>query len=277
MNIENTDTISILGCGWYGFPLAKALKSHNYNVKGSTTSPEKMESLRQTDIDPYLVIFEEDNLAYDPGFFQSKILIICIPPKRSAGSQSTFPGKIQSIINAARDGSIENIIFISSTAVYGDRCKVLTEADEPDPETVSGKAMVESEQILLQQSIKTTIVRFGGLIGPGRDPARFFAGKTNVPNGQAPVNLIHLDDCIGLTLFILKHQAFGHIFNAVCPDHPQKQDFYTSAALRSKLETPSFVDELTKWKTVSTNHIPSLLKYNYQITGWQDWLCSDKL
>jgi nucleoside-diphosphate-sugar epimerase len=277
MNIEKTDTISILGCGWYGFPLAKTLKSHNYNVKGSTTSPEKMEALRQTDIDPYLVIFEEDNLAYDPRFFQSKILIICIPPKRSAGSQSTFPGKIQNIINAARDGSIENIIFISSTAVYSDSGRIVTEDDKPDPETPSGKAMVESEQILLQQSIKTTIIRFGGLIGPGRDPARFFAGKTNVPNGQAPVNLIHLNDCIGLTLSILKHQAFGHIFNAVCPDHPQKQDFYTSAALRSKMETPSFVDELTKWKTVSTNHIPSLLKYNYQITDWPDWLRSDKL
>lgn len=277
MNTEKIETISILGCGWYGFPLAKALKSHDYSIKGSTTSPEKMQALRGADIEPYLVSFEENHLAYDPQFFLSKILVICIPPKKSTGSQSTFPAKIQNIINAATDGSIAHIIFISSTAVYSDSGRIVTEEDKPDPETASGKAMVESEQILLQQSIKTTIIRFGGLIGPGRDPARFFAGKTNVPNGQAPVNLIHLDDCIGLTLSILKQQAFGHIFNAVCPDHPQKQDFYTRAAQRSELETPSFIDELIKWKTVATNHIPSLLKYNYQITSWPDWLRSQKL
>lgn len=277
MIIEKNATISILGCGWYGLPLAKNLKSLNYVVKGSTTNPEKMDILRREDIEPYLVSFEENSTIYDPQFFLSKILVICIPPKRSTGSQSTFPGKIKSILNAAKDGSIENIIFISSTAIYGDPGSVVTEADDPYPETVSGQAMVKSEEFLHHQSIKATIIRFAGLIGPGRDPARFFSGKTNIANGQAPVNLIHLNDCIGLTISILEQRAFGHIFNAVCPDHPQKKDFYTAAARRSNREAPVFIDELTKWKTVSTNHIPSLLKYNYQITNWSDWLRSDKL
>jgi nucleoside-diphosphate-sugar epimerase len=270
-------TISILGCGWYGLPLAKALRSQNYTVKGSTTSPEKMEVLKQADIEPYLITFDDDRIAYDPKFFNSKILVICIPPKRSTGAQSGFPDKIQNIRNAAENGSVENIIFISSTAVYGDHNKMVTEADEPDPETPSGQAMVQAELILQHHPIKTTIIRFAGLIGPQRDPARFFAGKTNVANGRAPVNLIHLEDCIGLTVSILEQNAFGHIFNASCPDHPSKQDFYVKAAARSKLEVPTFIDELNQWKTVSTNHIPSLMKYKYKIPNWSDWLRSDKL
>jgi nucleoside-diphosphate-sugar epimerase len=271
------ETISILGCGWYGLPLAKALRSRNYSVKGSTTSPGKMAALKQADVEPYLVNFEEGRITYDPIFFNSKTLIICIPPKRSAGAQSGFPDKIQSIRNAAETGSVKNIIFTSSTAVYGDHNKMVTEFDEPEPETPSGQAMVQAEQILQHETIKTTVIRFAGLIGPERDPARFFAGKTNVPNGRAPVNLIHLEDCIGLTVAILEQNAFGHIFNASCPDHPSKQDFYAKAAARSKLEVPTFIDELNQWKAVSTNHIPSLLKYKYKIHNWSDWLRSDKL
>jgi nucleoside-diphosphate-sugar epimerase len=271
------ETISILGCGWYGLPLAKALRSQNHIVKGSTTSPGKMTALKQADIDPYLINFEEDRITYDPKFFSSKSLVICIPPKRSTGAQSGFPDKIQNILNAAENGSIENIIFISSTAVYGDHNKMVTESDEPDPETPSGQAMVKAEQILQHQTIKTTILRFAGLVGPERDPARFFAGKTNVPNGRAPVNLIHLEDCIGLTLSILEQNAFGYIFNASCPDHPSKQDFYTKAAARSELGIPTFIDELNQWKVVSTNHIPSLLKYNYKVSDWSAWLHTDKL
>jgi nucleoside-diphosphate-sugar epimerase len=271
------ETISILGCGWYGLPLAKALRSRNYIVKGSTTSQEKMATLKQVDIEPYLVNFEEDKVTCDPKFLNSKILVICIPPKRSTGAQSSFPRKIQNILNAAENSNVENIIFTSSTAVYGDHNQMVTEIDEPEPETPSGQAMVRAEQILRHQNIKTTIIRFAGLIGPERDPARFFAGKTNVPNGRAPVNLIHLEDCIGLTVSILEQNAFGHIFNASCPDHPSRQDFYTRAATRSKLEVPTFIDELNKWKTVSTNHIPSLLNYKYKIRDWSGWLGSDKL
>jgi len=33
--------ISILGCGWLGLPLAKAILENEFSVKGSTTSREK--------------------------------------------------------------------------------------------------------------------------------------------------------------------------------------------------------------------------------------------
>lgn len=270
-------TISILGCGWYGLPLAKELIAQNYIVKGSTTSAEKVPVLRQEGIDPYLINLQQGKTTFDTEFLSSKILVICIPPKRSTGDQAGFPNKIQTIANAAKDSNIENIIFISSTAVYGDHNEVITEDNMPNPDTPSGKAMVEAEDILQNHpSFKTTIIRFSGLIGPGRDPARFFAGKTNIPNGQAPVNLIHLADCIGLTIAIIKQAAFGHIFNASSPDHPAKQEFYTRAASNSGLEVPTFINELKKWKKVSTNHIPSLLNYNYKIPHLLPSIASEK-
>lgn len=271
-------TISILGCGWYGLPLAKRLISSQYAVKGSTTNQEKITILKEAGIEPYVVSFESEIANFDPEFFHSKILIISIPPGRNTGNQETYPDKIKSIAEAAGRTDIAHVIFISSTSVYGDNNEQVTESTAPAPQTPSGKAILAAENILLNQTnFKTTIIRFAGLIGPGRDPARFFGGKTDIPNGLAPVNLIHLNDCLELTVAVIEQKAYNIIINAVTPDHPSKQVFYKKSAVRSGLPLPIFTDELTTWKTVATNQIPSALKYDYKISSWIKWLNEDKL
>lgn len=271
-------TISILGCGWYGLELAKHLISKGYEVKGSTTSPTKLPQLQSEGIEPYLVSFHEQSIAYDDAFFKSHTLVICIPPKRSSAEQASFPGKIREICKAANNNTIKNILFISSTSVYGDHNIELSETDEPKPDTPSGKAMVIAEEIFRQQhSLKTTILRFGGLIGPGRDPGKFFAGKIDVPNGLAPINLIHLTDCVNISTHIIETESFGYTFNACTPDHPTRQEFYTQATANSGLVPPTFVNELTNWKIVNSNNSCVSLKYNYQITNWVQWLQKGKL
>ena len=47
--------IGIIGCGWLGLPLAKEFVSNNYKVKGSTTTKEKLEILKNEGIDAYLI------------------------------------------------------------------------------------------------------------------------------------------------------------------------------------------------------------------------------
>ena len=37
--------LGILGCGWLGFPLAKVLIKKDYDVKGTSTSIEKVKKL----------------------------------------------------------------------------------------------------------------------------------------------------------------------------------------------------------------------------------------
>ena len=49
------ETITILGCGWLGLPLAKALVKAGYSVKGSTTREENLETLREAGLEPFLV------------------------------------------------------------------------------------------------------------------------------------------------------------------------------------------------------------------------------
>lgn len=256
-------TVSVLGCGWFGYPLAKKLADLGHQVKGSTTTAGKLADLHSARIEPYLFSLDQDEDAGD--FFDSEILVLGVPPKLRSGSGDDYEGKIRRLAERLKGSPVKHVLFISSTSVFSDSGTVLYEHDLPSPETASGRAILAAELCLQDcASFTTTIIRFAGLIGPGRDPGRFFAGKTDIPNGRAPVNLIHLDDCLGITLTILQRQAFGHVFHAVTPQHPQKQSFYSKAALASAYTAPKFHDELLSWKIIESVNVPNLLDYYFR-------------
>lgn len=258
-------TISILGCGWYGLELAKTLVQKGINVKGSTTSVQKIFLLAEAGIEPYLIDLSPDNKITDPAFFECDVLWISIPPKARAGKGAGYLDTIKWLISLINSHQIKQVVLISSTGVYGDINGEVNELTEPNPDSESGKILLAAEELLQQQIVfTTTIIRFAGLIGPGRDPGRFFAGKINVPNGNAPVNLIHLNDCVGISCAIVDKQAFGYTYNACAPEHPNRSDFYTRAALLSGLEIPRFIDENKSWKIVSGINVRGILDYQYK-------------
>jgi nucleoside-diphosphate-sugar epimerase len=261
--------ISILGCGWYGMALGMALAKEGFLVKGSTTSSEKLPSLKANGIEPYLVTFEKEQTQFDAAFFDCEILIISIPPRRNSPDLNDYPNKIANIAIAAQH--VKQVLFISSTGVYPEGNFIVNETNVPQPNSDSGKVMYAAEEILRSRSFTTTVVRFGGLIGPERTLTKHFAGKTAIANGVAPINLIHLNDCIGLTKAIIEHKAFGLIYHGVTPDHPSRADFYTKNCLAHGLAKPNFINELLTWKQIESINVPQM-GYEYQIKNWDDWL-----
>jgi nucleoside-diphosphate-sugar epimerase len=259
-------TVSILGCGWYGLELAKSLVNKWVKVKGSTTTADKLPLFAAGGIEPYLIDLSPENEVTDPDFFECDVLWVSIPPKARTGNGGIYLAKIERLISLIKTYQIKQVVLISSTGVYGDSNTKVTEADAPNPDSESGKILLAAEELLKQQNdFTTTIIRFGGLIGPGRDPGRFFAGKTDVPNGEAPVNLIHLTDCIGISNAILDKQAFGNTYNAVSPSHPTRANVYTQAAVAAGLQPPHFIEEKESWKIVSSVNVVEVLGYKYQI------------
>ncbi|WP_316844233.1 SDR family oxidoreductase [Pedobacter psychrodurus] len=259
------NTISILGCGWFGFALAKKLIGLNYTVKGSTTSPEKLATISAEKIQPYLVNFTAENIEADPVFFEADTLFICIPPKRNSTELLDYPQKINSILAAAKDKS-KHVVLISSTSVYADENKIVNETSETNPDTDSGRVVLASEMLFKELFPENcTIIRFAGLIGPNRNPARFFAGKSDVPNGLAPVNLIHQTDAVGIAVKLLEKQAFGKTYNACSPNHPAKMDFYINAAKTTGLPEPDFIAEKKDWKIVESLNVPEFLGYKFEV------------
>ncbi|MFD2146542.1 hypothetical protein [Mucilaginibacter antarcticus] len=171
-------TVSILGCGWYGLEFAKSLVDKWIKIKGSTTTPGKLSLLAQYGIAPYKIDLSPDNEIVDLDFFVCDILWISIPPKTRAGQGAEYLTKLERLIPYITGNNIKQVVLISSTGVYGDNNTEVTELDMPEPDSESGKILLSAEKLLKAHTeFTTTIIRFGGLIGPGRDPGGFFAGK----------------------------------------------------------------------------------------------------
>ncbi|MBD1391500.1 SDR family oxidoreductase [Mucilaginibacter glaciei] len=267
-------TVSILGCGWFGFALAKSLIADGVEVKGSTTSTDKLTKLTEAGVSPYLIDLSTE--VNNSVFFDCDVLIIAIPPKSRSGEGAEYVPKLQRVVDAVNQGRVQKVILISSTGVYADLNTAVDELTDPQPGTPGAEVLFAAEELFRSQTkFKTVIIRFGGLIGPGREPGRFFAGRKDIPNGLAPVNMIELGDCIGVARAIIDKDAFGHTFNACIPNHPPKAEFYGLAAKKAGLEPPEFIAELNEWKMVNSVNVPEILGYRYNITNWIDWLNSN--
>ena len=238
------NTIGIIGCGWLGLPLAKSLVKDGYNVHGSTTSKDKLDTLEKEGIKPFIVMLGEEEITGSIIQFldQLDILIINVPPGLRGNNKENYVLKMTHLHNAIEESSAKKIVFVSSTSVYGAVEGEVTEDTLPMPVTESGKQLVEAENIFLNdKSLQTTILRFGGLIGPNRHPITMLSGKKGLSNGNEPVNLIHLNDCIHLIKTVLENNWWNQIFNGVYPDHPLKSDYYSHMADKNMLPRPQYL------------------------------------
>ncbi|MGE5424659.1 MAG: hypothetical protein ACM3N9_04800 [Syntrophothermus sp.] len=272
MQTENR-AISILGCGWLGVPLAKHFIQKGIQVKGSVTSTDKFDLLTHAGILPFrIMISDTEVIMDDPDFFHADVLIISIPPGRTDDVEQVFPSRIRRLIPFIHYSGIQKVIFISSTSVYPEQNQVAREDDSFSPDKANGKALLEAENLLKEQTeFKTTIIRFGGLIGLNRNPARFLL-KSSQPIDDAPVNLIHQDDCIEIISMIIQQNLWGETLNACCPDHPMKKDFYGKAARQSGYSLPEMSDRKANYKIVDSSKLTRLLNYQFIYPSPMDYL-----
>lgn len=247
-------TISILGSGWLGLPLARHFIKSGYTINASTTSENRKEALAEIDAAPFVIDTES------PGgdikkFLQADSLIINIPSKNLAS--------FQRLASDIKDSSIKTVLFVSSTSIYVD---VNRRLDETDKEYFSQSPLLEIESLLMHlQGVKTTIIRFGGLIGYSRHPGRFFRPGTVIQNPDAPVNLIHRDDCIGIIDRVFEKQLWGEVLNCCADTHPAKRDFYTRAIKSLGGALPAFGESNPEsGKIISNQKTRRLLNYEFK-------------
>ena len=273
-------TVSILGCGWLGTALGRKLMTQGYNVKGSTATAESYVQLETTGIDTYHLKVEPEQVIVDyTHFFNADALVVCFPPKRNENVTEEFPKQIKQVARLIEEVKVPKVLFVSSTSVYESTNKEVSEGEEGNPEKPSGKAILEAEKILTEfQDVQTTVVRFGGLIGYERNPARFLSGKKDVP-GNVPVNLIHRNDAVNILTDIIQKNVWGEVFNACSPQHPTKKEFYAKAAEISEKPVPDFSDKSENHKVVNSDKLINRLGYSFEypspmdyLKEWQEWI-----
>ncbi len=264
--------ISVLGCGWLGLPLAKHLQKFGFTIKGSTTTSDKFELLKSEGIQPYLIELNKQKVVGDiKGFLsQSETLILNIPPGLRKNPTKNHVKEIVALMMESDKSNIKNILYVSSTSVFQDTLDFHEILDETKPDGITNSAkqlQAIEEAIKSNPKYNTTILRFAGLFDDVRHPGKILSGRTNIKNQNAPVNLIHKEDCISLISELIKNSIWGKTFNAAFPYHPKKEDYYIDYCKSVGIEIPEFDSQTpSKGKIINGTNVAQLLSYRYRIS-----------
>ncbi|WP_025765095.1 hypothetical protein [Dyadobacter tibetensis] len=266
-------SVSILGCGWLGIPLAqRLLTSESVSVvKGSTTSTNKLTLLRGLGIIPFQLGLtpelegKEEEIS---SFFDCDVLLISIPPGLRRNPVGYHLQQIEAVISRIKQSPISQVLYISSTGVYPDTNRVMVESDVILPEQAASPEMVAAENALmsLRGDRQVGILRFGGLLGYDRIPGKYVRGKKGLTTYHTPVNYIHQDDAVGIAQALVERGIDNSTYNAVAPIHSLRGKVYESSCAQFGWEVPTFSEPPSPepFKIISAEKLVAELSYDFQ-------------
>ncbi|MDN3653726.1 NAD(P)-binding domain-containing protein [Thalassotalea ponticola] len=235
--VDKAATVAVIGAGWLGRPLASALAQAGYNVIATSRTEQKCEQLRQSITSPTARTNAVQVSVVDAPHLLNDVLltashwVICIPPGIRHG-RTNYPAQIEALMQLAQTDrcALQQIVLISSTAVYNGLSGVVDEHAELDMSDDKVALLASAEKSVLKAHVaQKTVLRLAGLFGYERQPARFFSNKSTVDNPDSVVNMIHRDDAIGLIVALLAMDSAPEVVNGVCPHHPTRKAFYQTA------------------------------------------------
>ncbi len=221
------DKVAVLGVGWLGLPLIRLMTANGATVHGSYRRQAGYAALENVGAIPFLLDLPELSSAL-PGFLHGiDTLVITLPPGgRQYGerTESVYLSALQPLQRLLRG---MHVVYTSSTGVYGSTAKgSVTEVSAINPDTPSSRAVAAAESWLRGRTERLTVLRLAGLYGPDRDPAAFFRHTAVIPQGDAPVNMVHLDDVLQAVQLVL-NQGITGTFNVSAAQHPSRREFYS--------------------------------------------------
>lgn len=257
--------ISILGSGWLGHPLAVEFNKSSAHIQVSSRSQDRLNALSNKGLEA--CYFDIDSLeTSDEKFLHADVLIINITSKNVES--------FEQLISKIETSDIKNVLFISSTSVYKNQSNLQQpEIVEDDLSALIPCPLLSIENLFQKNTnFNTSIIRFSGLIGYQRHPGKFFLETSNpdaiycktIKNPDAPINMIHRDDCLGLIKALIKQQCWGTVFNACSSHHPTRREFYRAALKHLGGYEPIFAGQSESvGKAISNHKITDLLQYSF--------------
>ena len=229
------EQVLIVGCGDIGLRLAKCLPQDTYQVTGLRRHPPedtpflRYQTCDVTDPDQLAQVLKQDFAA----------IVISMTPSESShsGYQQAYVQTCQNVVaglRALRKKSL--LLFISSTAVYGQIDGEWVDENSPtEPESFSGKRLLEAEAVILDSGFPSTIVRFSGIYGPGRNRLIEQVRQAKASASLHITNRIHADDCA---------RSLGHLIQLSSKGAQLQPIYLTSdSAPTPMLEVVSWIAE----------------------------------
>lgn len=227
----NDPTALILGCGYVGLNLTRALRRRNVRVIATTRSAERMGAIAEAGAEPRLADVTDPSSLKALAALSPDVVFDMVRPQRLDANRYTTWGT-QNVANAFTGVPIEALVYVSSTSVYGRRSGELTDEDtELSPSSPVGRARVESERVYLDHYEKSRlpvrICRVPGIYGPGRTlRQRLESGAyRRLDEESLWISRIHVEDLCQALIATWLRGRDGRIY-LICDDEPTTDHEY---------------------------------------------------
>lgn len=200
----------IVGCGDVGSRLAVELMALGHSVYGLRRNVSQLlEGVKPV---------EGDLMAGELGAWPEHIdyVVYCAAAGRQGeeGYRKIYLEGLEHVVHRLRQSKdqLKRLFFTSSTAVYHQNTgEWVDELSPTHPERFNGKIMLESENVALDSDLPATVVRFGGIYGPGRNYMlrKVQGGEVYSAEPVMYGNRIHADDCAGMLAHLIELEHHG--------------------------------------------------------------------
>jgi nucleoside-diphosphate-sugar epimerase len=121
--------------------------------------------------------------------------------------RAVFLDGLRNVLEALGAASLQRLLFVSSSAVYGEHGDEWVDEDTPPaPLGFNGQILREAEVALSSYPVDSIVLRLAGLYGPGRMQLieRLRAGQVSAPRQPAHwANRIHVEDAAAAIVHLL--------------------------------------------------------------------------
>lgn len=254
--------VTIIGCGYVGTAVARKWRQAGLTVTATTTTSERLSTLA-TLVDRAVVVHGSNAADLQVLLENQQVVLLSIGAANRSQYQDTYLSTAKTLATVLeRNSSVQQVIYTSSYAVYGDyRGAWVTESSPISPANPNGEILAETEQVLLSMAterLKVCVLRLGGIYGPGRELIKIFggiAGKTRPGDGTDASNWVHLDDIVGAIDFARIHQLDG-VYNLVQTEPLTTGELFDRVFSRHNLPKP-------KWDATQSSTRP----YNARVSN----------
>ena len=192
--------ILIAGCGYVGTALGSLLAAEGHAVWGLRRHPAVLPSgIGPLEAD----LTSADTLQRLPSAVDYVFYTAAPDTHNDAAYQAVYVDGLRNLLNALtlQQAHPRRIFLTSSTGVYGESSGAwVDETSSTQPAEFGGIRLLEGERLLLDGPFPATVLRLGGLYGPGRASLMEQVRRGQIAwDDESPVyfNRIHRDDAAG--------------------------------------------------------------------------------
>lgn len=236
----------ILGAGFSGRAIARALVARGVPVAGTSRSPEKTRGLALHGMSGLVFDGETVGETLAEALARATHVVVSIAPGEAGDPVLRLLAD-----DLARSPDLKWLAYLSTVGVYGDHDGAWVDEDTPvRPVSQRSVERVEAENGWLAFAAHArkpvAILRLSGIYGPGRNAFCNLAEGTArrlVKPGQV-FNRIHVADIAGATLH-LAEKGLGGLWNVTDDEPAPPQDVVEHAASVMKIDPPAEQDFAT--------------------------------